>query len=70
MHNECMHAKLIDQLGGYKEVAKQLGLKPNRVRMWRERGIAWEYRPSVASLAMVGKIEVPVRFLEPEDKAS
>ena len=66
MHNTHMHAELIDQLGGYKEVARQLGLKPNRVRMWRERGIAWEYRTTVAHLAMVGKIKVPTRFFEPE----
>lgn len=65
MHSGYMHAELIDQLGGYQEVARQLNLKPNRVRMWRKRGIAWEYRTTVARIAMVQRIKVPADFLEP-----
>ena len=65
-HKPYMHTKFIDSLGGYKWLAAQLNLKPNRVRMWKSRGVAWEYRPTLARMAMTGRIDLPKGFLEPE----
>ena len=60
-----MHEQLIDDLGGYKWLASQLGLKPNRVRMWRVRGVSRDYRPTIARLATDLRIAIPEDFLEP-----
>ncbi len=58
------HAELIDKLGGPAEVAKALNLKePNRVYNWREREIAWRFRPRIAKLAKRAKVDLPEGFL-------
>ncbi len=61
-----MHEKLIADLGGYKWLASQLKLKPNRVRMWQGRGVAYSYRPMIARLASERHIVLPRDFLEPK----
>ena len=60
-----MHEKLIDDLGGYQWLAVQLGLKQNRVRMWKVRGVAFDYRPTIARLATERRVVIPENFLEP-----
>lgn len=58
------HAALIDALGGPKAVADALQFKtPNRVHNWREREIAWRYRPKIAALAKRQKVDLPEGFL-------
>ena len=64
-HALFMHETLIDKLGGYKWLATQLNLKPNRVRMWRVRGVAQHYRPTIARMATERQINLPKGFLEP-----
>ena len=54
---------LIEQLGGHLEVAKALGLAGNRVWNWRERGIPWRFRPTLAEMASEKGIKVPRDFL-------
>ena len=61
-----MHEKLINDLGGYQWLATQLDLKPNRVRMWKVRGVAWEYRNTIARLATERRVVIPKGFLEPQ----
>jgi len=56
------HAHLIDALG-IAEIAKATGQKPNTIGNWRKRGIAWKWRPAVASLAARKDIAVPPDFL-------
>lgn len=62
-------SKLIEDLGGYAAVAKQLSLPANLVWNWQERGVPWRWRPKVASLAKRAKIKVPADFLEPDTAA-
>lgn len=51
------HAELIQALGGPTAVARALtemtGETVNRVQVaqWRNRGVAWKYRPTVVQLA-------------------
>ena len=58
-------SSLIERLGGASQVAKELGLKPNVVGNWAERGVAWKWRPALAALANQRGIPVPDDFLMP-----
>ena len=58
-------SSLIERLGGAAQVAKELGLKPNVVGNWTERGVAWKWRPALAALADRRGIPVPDDFLMP-----
>lgn len=65
------HSTLIHALGGYAETAKaaaaQTGkpLDANTVRGWLYRGIARDWRPTIAAIARVRGVEVPAGFLRP-----
>jgi len=37
------HAAILDSLGGHQRVASLLGLKPDTVFKWRERGIPYRH---------------------------
>lgn len=56
---------LIGALGGSGAVAKATGLNQSTVSMWRERGIAWRYRPMIADMARKAKVQLPDGFLDP-----
>lgn len=57
------HADLIVALGDTSTVATTLGLRDNRVSNWKQRGIAWRYRPRVAALARRKRVALPEGFL-------
>jgi hypothetical protein len=59
------HAKLIDDLGGYKALATKLDLPPSLVWNWQERGISWQWRAQVAAVAKKSRVAVPADFLNP-----
>lgn len=60
------HEKLIDELGGYQRIASELTLKESRVRLWKLRGVAWKFRPTIARMAIERRVELPKDFLEPQ----
>ena len=60
-------SSLIERLGGASQVAKELGLKPNQVGNWAERGVAWKWRPALAALAEDRGVSVPAGFLMPHE---
>lgn len=60
-----MHNELIKALGGSGVVARATGLNQSTVSMWRERGIAWRYRPFIADMARKAKVQLPDGFLDP-----
>lgn len=60
-----MHNELIKALGGSGKVSKAIGLNQSTVSMWRERGIAWRYRPLIADMARKAKVKLPDGFLDP-----
>ncbi len=57
---------LIDQLGGYRAVASELGQNETTVSNWRARGVPWRWRPVVAQLAKRKKVVLPADFLQPK----
>lgn len=59
-------ANIIDQLGGYKAVAAELGQNDTTIANWRTRGVPWRWRPVVAALAKKRRIAVPENFLRPD----
>ncbi len=68
------HSILIDRLGGTVKVAKAAGeragerLRPQSVTQWRKRGIAGDWRPTIAAMAADLGIEVPDGFLLPRTR--
>lgn len=56
-------SEIIDALGGTTALAKEFGLKPSTVSVWKQRGIAWEYRPKVWKMATEKELDVPEDFL-------
>jgi hypothetical protein len=60
-----MHNELIKALGGSGKVSKAIGLNQSTVSMWRERGIAWRYRPLIADMARKAKVKLPDGFFDP-----
>lgn len=62
-----MSGNLIDALGGDAAVAAALGIRNYRVvKNWKERGIPWRWRPTIAKLAKRAKVTLPPDFLEPD----
>ena len=65
------HSMLIDHLGGTTKVARagaaRTGktLRPQSVTQWRKRGIADDWRPTIAQMAAEQGIAVPEGFLLP-----
>jgi hypothetical protein len=59
------HAKLIDELGGFRALAEKLDVTPNLVWNWQERGISWQWRAQVAAVAKKARVAVPADFLTP-----
>lgn len=57
---------LLEALGGAPEIAKKLGLAPNRVSNWRLRGVPWRYRLRLAKMAEEKSVKLPPRFLDSE----
>lgn len=45
------HDKLIEQLGGYRQLAEKLGRHPSTVFKWRANGIPRDLWPDVLKLA-------------------
>lgn len=59
--------EIIDALGGPTVLAKRLGLRSHSVvSNWRERGVAWPHRQTVAELLRESRMEPPESFLKPE----
>jgi hypothetical protein len=56
-------SEIIQALGGTVALAKLFGLKPSSVSVWKQRGIAWEYRPRVWKMAVDADLDVPSDFL-------
>lgn len=54
--------QLIDDLGGNTALAKALGLTPNAVSNWRNRGIPWKTRPVIARMATERGVSLPEDF--------
>lgn len=63
--NGSGHSALIDNLGGTSAVARALGVADQTVSSWRERGVSWRYRPTLATMARRRKIALPADFLDP-----
>jgi len=61
-----MARDFIDRLGGYKAVAKALGIPPGAVANWMlaSRRIPWRYRPTLARIAGKKRIKLPEGFLD------
>lgn len=59
-----MTKQLIDQLGGIKAVAAELGVDKSAVSNWRLEGrsIPWKHRPAIARMAAVKAVNLPVDF--------
>lgn len=68
---EHAHSLLIDRLGGTVTTARAAAAHAGRtlssqtVSQWRTRGIAYEWRPTLAVLLAGKDIEVPTDFLLP-----
>lgn len=56
-------AEIIVALGDSQAVGQLFGLARNTVTNWKNRGIAWEYRPRVQAHAIRRLIDVPPDFL-------
>lgn len=65
------HSGLIDALGGTAKTAKaaettgRARLRSQTVSTWRQRGIAYEWRPTIAELARRAGVSLPPDFLLP-----
>jgi hypothetical protein len=57
----------IDEIGP-AIVAGRFKITPQRLHMWRVRGIPGEYRGAVAALATDNGVAVPEKFLEPRTR--
>lgn len=62
------HAELIEALGGTVAVAEACGVEPPVVSLWKrpERGIAWQYRGLLATMALRKGLVLPRDFLIPK----
>jgi len=56
---------LIDDLGGTGKLASELNENASTVSMWKQRGIPWRWRPTIAQMAKDRGVEVPDDFLTP-----
>jgi hypothetical protein len=54
---------LIDCLGGCGKVAKALSRSPATVSNWKQRGVPWKYRNTMAVMALAQGVSVPQGFL-------
>lgn len=59
------HAEFIDAMGGATKVARLLGQERITVQSWKRRGIAWQFRPTLAELAKREHVALPEQFLVP-----
>lgn len=59
------HSEIIDALGGTKALATSLDRDESTVSNWRERGIPWRLRPTIARLAKDKKVMLPPDFMVP-----
>ncbi len=64
--NEHQHSTFIRALGDTAAVAKLTGEHLSTVSNWKERGIPWRWRPTIAQAARRKKVALPDDFLEPE----
>jgi hypothetical protein len=63
MEEASSHEALIVALGDTGAVADELGLMDSRVSNWKQRGVAWRYRPKIAALAKRKRVALPEGFL-------
>lgn len=56
--------EFIEQLGGSKYIAEQLGVsQPHVCNWWRDgRCIPWKYRPKVEAIALIKNVPLPHDF--------
>lgn len=57
-------------VGGSTFLARHLGITPQVVNNWHERGVPWRWRPAVAKLAQTKGVVVPDDFLITDSKAA
>jgi hypothetical protein len=58
-------SRLIDSLGGTGALATVLNENPSTISMWKQRGIPWKWRPTIAQMARERDLDVPDDFLSP-----
>lgn len=56
---------IIDKLGGTKAVATELTQNDSTISMWRQRGVPWRWRQSIAAMAARKDVALPEGFLSP-----
>jgi hypothetical protein len=54
--------EIIAALGGYSNLAEELGEKPETTKKWSRRGIPWDKRGRIATLADKHAIKLPADF--------
>ncbi len=59
------HAAIIKALGDTRYLAETLGRPVSTVANWKERGVPWHWRPTVAKLATERRVPLPADFLTP-----
>lgn len=56
--------EIIKALGGYKAVARAIGVTEENALHFERRVIPWKHRPAIKALAKRKRLKLPPEFLE------